>query len=407
MRLPGPRQSLALAAAAALVLPLLLALLVNRAVAAGLLPDAAGHLLGAFGTSALLLATLGWTARHLRRGSARAALLQADQQAGLDALADAMPGLLFIADAEGRPLLLNRAFRAFAGSVPDAVLAAGWQALLHPDDQPRVAAAWHQAIAGGTRFSGEFRLRRGDGQWRAFTVRAAPARDAGARILRWYGIGIDMEDRAAAERALQAERQRRELLLKEVDHRAKNALTVVQSVLRLTVAETAEGYRDAVEGRVMALARAQDLLLRGPFRVAALRPLVAAELGTFATEAANSPVRLDGPEVALIAAAAQPLAMLLHELATNAVKYGALASPGGRLLVQWRVAPEGLVLRWVESGGTAVDGPPRRRGFGSTLIANLGRQLGASLQHDWAAAGLAVTLRLPARLLAAMPGTQG
>jgi two-component sensor histidine kinase len=170
---------------------------------------------------------------------------------------------------------------------------------------------------------------------------------------------------------------RRDLLAREVDHRAKNALAVVQAALRLTKADDVPGYVAAVEGRVGALARAQTLLAHDRWGGADLRALLQAELEPFLggggagadDQGAGPRVELAGPPVTVPAGAAQPLAMAVHELATNAVKHGALSAPGGRVSVAWRLdrepAREMLRVRWREAGGPPVQKPPERRGFGA------------------------------------------
>jgi two-component sensor histidine kinase len=155
-----------------------------------------------------------------------------------------------------------------------------------------------------------------------------------------------------------------------VDHRAKNALAVVQSLVRLTPIRDPTALTRAIEGRISALARAQTLLSEEHWHGADLRTLIAGELAPFLGE---QRVELDGPSVALPPGAAQPVAMAVHELTTNAVKHGALSALAGRLSVSWLVeqAADGmplLQLRWVESGGPQITATPDRRGFGSRVL---------------------------------------
>ncbi|GAA0584433.1 PAS domain S-box protein [Craurococcus roseus] len=202
---------------------------------------------------------------------------------------------------------------------------------------------------------------------------------------------------------------RRDLLAREVDHRAKNALAVVQAALRLTRADDVPGYVAAVEGRVGALARAQTLLAYDRWGGADLRELLQAELEPFlggdgagaSDQGAGPRVELAGPPVAVPAGAAQPLAMAMHELATNAVKHGALSAPAGRVSVSWRSGGDSstdgvLLLRWEEAGGPSVRGAPERRGFGSRVIeGTLSRQLRGTVRRAWEAGGLVCDIELP------------
>lgn len=183
----------------------------------------------------------------------------------------------------------------------------------------------------------------------------------------------------------------RALLMREVDHRARNALTVVQSVVRLTEAETQAEFKQVVQGRVEALARAQSSLARRKWEGAWLRDIVEAELAALGAAGAFA---AEGARTLIPAEQVQALSMVLHELATNARKYGGLSTPMGRVAVTWRREGEALVLTWTESGGPPVTAP-RRTGFGSRLIGRLARQLRAEIAYDWRAAGLEVTLALP------------
>ena len=197
--------------------------------------------------------------------------------------------------------------------------------------------------------------------------------------------------------------QRQRMLTQELAHRAINALTLVQAAIRLTPRDNAAAYAVAVEARVAALARAHGLLAQGGWSGAELRALVAGELAPFLpgagmnTEAERT--RLVGPPLMLRADAVQPLAMAIHELATNSTKYGALSVPDGQVAVEWTVAarPGYLRLRWSETDGPPVARPPSRRGFGSRLIeATVKGQLGGTLQRSWLAAGLTCILEIPA-----------
>jgi two-component sensor histidine kinase len=205
-----------------------------------------------------------------------------------------------------------------------------------------------------------------------------------------------VEERTAEVRASEAKVR---LLAREVDHRAKNLLAVVQATLRLTPKESASGFAQAVEGRVAALGRAQTLLAEDQWRGAGLHALLESELAPFLAAERGS-MTLRGEHVILPARLVQPIAMVVHELATNAVKHGALALAGGRVTVSWetRRGANGptLALRWTERGGPPLDGPPGRRGFGSRLLGRVVEgQLGGRLRIEWDAAGLDCAVEVP------------
>lgn len=202
-------------------------------------------------------------------------------------------------------------------------------------------------------------------------------------------IGRDVTERKAAE-------NREALLTQEVDHRAKNALALVQAMLRLTKADDPWTFAQTVTGRVEALARAQTLLSEHRWDGASLERLLHGELSAFVGEQRAT---LQGPPVILPVSMTQPLAMVFHELATNALEYGALSAAGGKVLVQWDVQEHSaplLHLRWEERGGPEVAGAPTRQGFGMhVLLATLRDQLGGSVSLDWRSTGLICEIEVP------------
>jgi two-component sensor histidine kinase len=206
------------------------------------------------------------------------------------------------------------------------------------------------------------------------------------------------EARAHLE-ALRQDRERLKLLAAEVDHRAKNLLAVVQSVLRLTRATTIEGYVDALQGRILALGRAHSLLSESRWEGADLHRLIDEELAPY-MRGSSARAHADGPAVVLTAPAAQAIAMAIHELATNAVKHGALAW-NGHVTATWAIDPSsGLTFTWLESGGAAI-APPTRNGTGKRLIERVVRdQLDGKTTFEWRPEGLRFTLRVPGGNLA-------
>ncbi|WP_336486442.1 sensor histidine kinase [Methylobacterium nigriterrae] len=268
----------------------------------------------------------------------------------------------------------------------------------HPDDMPAFRAALDATFAGAGEFSAEYRIVQQDGSVRWILARGRLVRDEAGAPTRLAGASVDITDRKLAE-----ERQR--LLMQELAHRVKNTLTLVQAICLQTLrgeASLAEA-RDAVTARLMALAQAHDLLLQGSWTEASLRTLVegAARLHTHG-EAGR--FRIAGPDaVTLGPRSALSMALVLHELGTNAAKYGALSTPAGHVTVSWEqadVAGEArLRFRWQEAGGPPV-APPRRRGFGSRLIErSLADGFGAAVHLAYPAAGVTLTLEAPLAVL--------
>ncbi|WP_162937778.1 PAS domain S-box protein [Indioceanicola profundi] len=258
--------------------------------------------------------------------------------------------------------------------------------LLHPHDQSRAVAAVMDLVENPRPLDVEFRAVLPDGtfRWLLTRYRPEPGLDGRAAVVR--GVDMDITERKRAE-------EREQLLMREVDHRAKNALAVVLSLVRLTRADTKAEFAEAIEGRVAAMARAHSLLARDRWTGGRLAALLAEELDMVSPAQAN----VSGPDITFVADAVLPIGLTLHELATNAAKYGALSTEAGRLDVGWHIAPEGdLVLLWRERGGPPVQ-PPTRSGFGSLLVrTSIEEQLGGRLTLDWRPAGLYLEMRLPA-----------
>jgi two-component sensor histidine kinase len=195
------------------------------------------------------------------------------------------------------------------------------------------------------------------------------------------------------------QQEHRELLLNELNHRVKNTLATVQSfaVQTLRTAPTIADGRQAFEARLIALSKGHDVLTRENWAGAGLHEVVAEALGAYVGDARHPRVGFDGPEIRLRPKTALAISMALHELATNAVKHGALSSQGGRVDLAWTVAgePPTLKFHWAESGGPAVV-VPRRRGFGSRMIEQgLAQDLGGRVRLEFAPEGVICTIEAP------------
>jgi PAS domain S-box-containing protein len=300
-------------------------------------------------------------------------------------------------DVDLRTRLVHRSARTLMifGASADETIGAypGWVDRVPPADRAAMAEAFERMAEGSSEtYAAEYRYHHPDGRMRWVESRARVVEhDRAGRPLRAAGTVQDITARREAE-------ERRALLAREVDHRAKNALAVVQAALRLTPRTSLDAYAAAVEGRVGALSRAHTLLADQRWDGASLRALLMGELSAFMLgPAGEAVVTMHGPELRVAPSAAQSLSLALHELSTNALKYGALARPGGRLSITWEVRPVtgDLVLTWEERGGPAVAGPPKRRGFGSRLVAATVRdQLGGILVQHWQKDGLVVEMQV-------------
>jgi two-component sensor histidine kinase/HAMP domain-containing protein len=319
------------------------------------------------------------------------------------ALGNMAQGLCMV-DAEARVLVCNRRFCEMFG-LPPAETVAGmtvrdasriaFESARYPVDLLAGIMEDQRSLAAGSAPLSAVREGAGGA---ALAISYVPMPGGG-----WVATYSDVSERRAAE-------ERQTLLMRELDHRAKNALAVVQAALRLTPKHDAEAYARAVGGRVNALARAHALLAKGQWSGAELRDLAWGELAPFlggAPPADGQPqprAALDGPEVTLVPGAAQAISMALHELATNATKHGALSTPEGRVSMFWEADADAGLLRllWTEAGGPPIPAPPARRGFGSRVLeATLRDQLGGRLTREWRPGGLVCAIELPlARALA-------
>ncbi len=263
-----------------------------------------------------------------------------------------------------------------------------------PGERERLRAVFAATLAAGDRYGEvEFRYVWPDESIRWMLMRAEALHDADGNLHRVVGILMDVTERKRAE-------ERQHLLLHEIAHRVKNTLATVLALATLTARTTNDvaTYRDKLIDRVQGMAKTHDILTANHWEGASLRDVVANEVGLYDDED-HSRVHLAGPEVDLAPRAAVAIGMMMHELTTNAAKYGALSTASGRLDVTWRLDDSGdvprLQLAWGERGGPAVT-PPRGPGFGTTLIQRgLARELEAQVRFDYRPEGLTFSLDMP------------
>jgi PAS domain S-box-containing protein len=246
--------------------------------------------------------------------------------------------------------------------------------------------------------------RRKDGSLVEISLMVSPIRNADGRIVGASKIARDITERHRAE-------EQRQLLLREMNHRVKNLFSLASGVVTLSArsAETPEDLAIAVRERLAALARAHDLTLpdlsRGAVRAETaidLHSLVSTIISPFDdTKPGGARVAIDGPDVWVGISAVTGVALLLHEFATNAAKYGAFSAPGGRIKIDWSIAEGMLLLQWEELGGPPLEAPgDDAAGFGTMLARRIvGGQLGGRISHIWKRAGLIINLSLPLAVL--------
>ena len=308
-------------------------------------------------------------------------------------MAAVVPALLFIAGPARAWEYVNPPFYALTGQPAGSALGDGWTAALHPDDLIANRSLWDQAHASASTLEHEARLRRSDGSWCWFLIRAVPQVDQAGRVVRWYGSCTDIDERLRAEK-------RQGLLLTELQHRIKNVLAVVRSVLTRTLESShdLDHFAEHLAGRIGALARTHSISARTAEGFVMLEDIVYQELACHGAQDERQ-VEVEGPPVPLPVGTADQLGLAIHELATNSIKYGALAVPTGRVTVRWHVEANGaaaggrLRLMWHETGVPLTDMNPRRRGFGRELIEQgLPYELEATTAMSFRPGGLRCTI---------------
>ena len=285
-------------------------------------------------------------------------------------------------------VLANTAFLDLTGYDADALIGRNCRFLQGRDTDPAAIEIVRQAVAEEREVTVELLNYRRDGRpfWNQLLL--SPIFDDDGALRYFFASQIDVTHRRTAQH-LEATEHR---LLKEVDHRAKNALALVQGIVRLTRATDPAIYAQIVQGRVDALARAHGLLAEAGWRGVPIGRLIAGEAEPFGTRR----VHCDGPAIQIASAQVQPLALLLHEMLSNAARHGALSAANGAVHVSWSVSEaDDLTLRWEETGGPQPPAMPTR-GMGSAMIAAmLERQLRGKASFDWRPGGLVSELRFP------------
>ena len=286
-----------------------------------------------------------------------------DSEARFRGMADSAPAPVWITGVAGGIEFVNQAFVEITGLLADALLGDVWIQLIHADDLTQVAKARMAARETLSPYSFEARFRRADGEYRWMFVSTKPRFDQSGDFLGYVGLAIDLTDLRAAE-------IRQRLLINELNHRVKNTLASVQSIARQTLREdeSAGAARERLLDRIMAMSVAHDILTRESWEGASVHDIVSGAIQPFVSPDASR-IHISGPAARVGPSAALALALALHELSTNAVKYGALSNGEGRVDIAW-VIGEGersVRLTWKERGGPPVL-PPTRKGFGSRLL---------------------------------------
>lgn len=262
-------------------------------------------------------------------------------------------------------------------------------AVLIPPDRKDEETKILERIRNGERIETYQTVRlRKDGSPVEISLTISPVRNAEGKVVGASKIARDITELKRSEQQIA-------ILAGEAEHRARNVLATVQATVHLSQSDTPEGLKQAIEGRIQALANVHKLFVESRWSGAELHALIKDELAAY-TVKGESRTHIEGPNLLLRTDKAQAIAIVLHELATNAAKYGALSAGGGRVHVAWSLGPDGgLVLRWNESRGPPVE-PPKGRGFGMRVMESIIRdQLKGEMRFDWRSEGLACEIAVP------------
>jgi PAS domain S-box-containing protein len=280
---------------------------------------------------------------------------------------------------------------AFLGRRVDQIVGLTDEDVVPVSDREVLVRLKRHALETGEAEDAELKLK-GPSSSRWYDFHIEPLRDAEGRVVGLTCAAVDITERKAGEEHLR-------LLMRELTHRSKNLLAVIQALARQTSrhAGSLENFLDEFSARLQALSRSHDLLVQEEWHSASLRDLVRSQLGHY-LDRDQKQITIEGPPVHLKPEAAQSLGLALHELAVNAAKYGALSVPRGHVSVIWdeSEAPDGgIVIRWLERDGPKVE-HPKKHGFGTLAIQrNLSRTLEADVHLNFAKDGVVCTIAIP------------
>ena len=304
-------------------------------------------------------------------------------------LAEHIPQLVWRSARLGNRTWPSPQWIDYTGQSAQESIGLGWLDAVHPQDREMTLDAWHEAERTGQLYVEHRTRRAADGEYHWFQTRGTRLRDSENSETEWFGTSTDVHD---MRRAL----ERQQVLTRELHHRTRNLLGIVTSIARqmLKRSQSLEDFGTRFAYRIDALSRVQALVARSETSEISLRTLVESEVEAHAPDM-DGRVAIRGPDVTLHERASETMALAIHELATNAVKYGALSASQGRLNVSWTTKSGFLELEWRETG-LPLPPSPAGRGYGRELIeVALPFALGASTRFEFHADGILCSIQLP------------
>jgi PAS domain S-box-containing protein len=344
------------------------------------------------GLAVTIARQLGFAVERLRAEAARKKAVEElrESEERFRLMSENAPVMIWMSDANGQCLHLNRMLREFWNVEEGALADFDWRTSMHPEDTSEIVERVSGALANRISVSLEGRYRNAEGLYRTLLTNAQPRFSPEGEFLGMIGVNVDITERKEAE-------QIQHLLMNELNHRVKNTLAIVQSIANQTVlsAGSPGQFKTSFNGRLQALGTAHTLLTQNSWQGAEIQALVSGQVLYMGVDAKR--ISYSGPSVTLEAQVALHLALVLHELGTNACKYGALAVTTGNLSIKWSVQDgenRVLLLHWQEFGSPKVTAP-QTQGFGSILIQQSLSSHGGEVSLDYTANGLSCTIRLP------------
>lgn len=324
--------------------------------------------------------------------TAMAALRESEQR--FEAIVNSIDQMIWSTRPDGYHDYFNQRWYEYTGVPEGETDGADWETVFHPEDRAEAWARWQESLATGKPYHVEYRLRHRSGTYRWVIGRAQCVRDDNGEIIRWYGTCTDIHDLKVAE-------ETRQLLLRELNHRVKNLFAITAGMINMTArsSDTVGAMAHSLHGRLQALAKAHHLIqpaisagMPGTEYVgfhALLEEILSPHLADRQRQ-----VSLAGPELQLGPNASTSFALIFHELATNAAKYGPFRDPDGRLDVSWQMDGGSLNLEWREKVPHSQITAPKQEGFGSKLArTSATHQLGGNIDFEWQPGGVNIALK--------------
>ncbi|KRA76345.1 hypothetical protein ASD89_01090 [Caulobacter sp. Root656] len=316
-------------------------------------------------------------------------------RAHLQVLTDAMPQMVWSTRPDGFHDYYNARWYEFTGVPEGSTDGEEWNGMFHPQDQDRARTRWRRSLTTGEPYEIEYRLRHKSGEYRWTLGRALPVFNDEGAISRWIGTCTDIHDAKMAA-------EQNELLSRELSHRIKNIFAVISGLIGLSSRHdpSVRGFAKELQERIAALGRAHEFAR--PHSEASRPALGGSTLKGLLLEIFSPYPAFDAGRIAVVGddvpvddRGATPIALVFHELATNAAKYGALTTSDGRVDVEILRANGSVRITWCEAGGPIIDGEPTRTGFGTRLAdMSVAQQLGGLIRREWKPSGLCVEIEV-------------